>query len=244
MNQILTVPIDQSKTWNDQENLEYLNKILAKLVKDGGLIGDPANFLVDYEFHKDTGVMTALVTEECIHDPSKFGVYGVGLGLRSDLINSTQKEFSDSESDKLFSAQTIAEKLKMARMPIKTRARQLLLDFKKYFNQNKNKLKKDEESYKNFRTLFVNEMTALINAVLPQLIAGKNLGMLLGTDFIPQKLSEEARNLSLFYKRALAQEEGTGYVQRNNYEKLKSSYTLYLNDLFNHYFQLKETKFK
>lgn len=231
-NILIQFPVNNVPSMTEEKALERMNQGLQKLLEIGAIKGDSIDeILVDYILQLRAGYIIAKLVPDCILDASKLNTVG------SSLIYDASKVIEEMplvnlEEQKIFSASSINERLRIAKLNPKLRLRYLVMDHKRYFKANKKKLQKNPELMNKLKGIFLSDLNALFNEVLPYIVEGKQLNTLIGVSQVTPTLSKIARDLSLAYKRALKSERSTGQIPKMLYQRLKNSYTEFLNQLF------------
>lgn len=225
----IRIPLNISVPVTEQMAVEQMNAAINKLLKVGGLKGDPSDFILNYDVI-NTDAENCVVVEinkENLVDTAHFLTVAGGLCLKDDdYFNWEDRKV---QLPKTFSTATIQERLRVAKRDPRQRFRMVITDYKNWWKQKADKIDKDE--IQNVVNLFLADLMQMFNEVLPEIQDGKQLQTLLGTNQVSNKLNQSAKDLSIAYRRALNSEEQQGAPAKNLYIQLSEKYRIFLNQL-------------
>lgn len=235
MNEVVIVfPIINKPALTDEMIVEQLMKQMAILVEVGALKGEVDEILKDFTIRKDTGYIDAVVPADAMIWADKLNTAGAGMCPTYEVEEEYRVpdlQVVEDNGFKLFSAATINERLRIAKQNPRLRFRYTILDYKRYWKSNKSKLEKSPELATKLRNMFLVDVMGMFTEVLPMIEEGKQLATLVGTSQVSSSLNKVARELSLAYKRALKSEKNAGQLNKTVYQKLKSTYTEFMQEL-------------
>jgi hypothetical protein len=228
---LINFPIKNNPPLTDAKSVKDMMDGLEILVKIGAIRGPIDDVLVDYKICKDEGYTSAKLKPGSMVDASKLNT--VGAYSTFEFPGDMYEEYDSfvKDSSKTFSVATIQDRLKMASLDPKMRMKKIVMDYKMFYAKSKDKLEKDKTMAKNLRSLFLSDMMAQFNNVVPLIMEGQQLAPLLGLSMIDPKLNEYARVLSITYKRAMGQEQKSGSLNKGVYGPVKKAYTEFMDQL-------------
>lgn len=130
----------------------------------------------------------------------------------------------DNETIQYFS---IAQDLKDEKKPLKTRYRNLILDYSRFVQSRRTTLKSDDINILDRQ--LISKFNVLINLVDSELREGKFLSTILG--IIDSDLRKACDQFSREYRKLLLSRETLGYIPRRNQEKVDDQYKLMIAEL-------------
>jgi hypothetical protein len=207
-----------------------------ELLKERGAINpdieDLDSIIENYEFQPNTGYAIAFVREDALIDKSKLGdAQAAELSDYETFVDPSMIVNQEDELSKTFSAASIKDEMRLVKYNPKVRLRYIVLDFKRYWNANKNKLLKDPKQADYLAQMFQLRIMGLFEEVVPFIEEGKQLATLIGISQVTPKLTKVSRELSLIYRKAMKAEKTQGMIPRNYYSKLKTSYAQFMTGL-------------
>lgn len=228
-NIVLQFPISALPPLTEEKAVQEMMAGLQKLVDIGAIRDELDDILIDYEVNLDSGYTIVHLKPESLYDGSKLNTTGTSniYEVPSDLVSKVDL----SDFDKTFSAATIQERLRLAKMNPKVRLRYTIMDYRRYYNSKKAEFKKDPEKFRKLRDMFLTDLMGLFNEILPFIEEGKQLNSLIGVSQVAPKMGQVARELSLIYRRALKSEKSAGQINKGVFQKLKKAYSEFLNQL-------------
>lgn len=153
-------------------------------------------------------------------------------------INSGMKEkiFNDKkdESQKLYSASTIRERVRMAKFSPRMRMRRMIIDYKKYYELTKNKMTHDD--FVLVKGLFVSDVMNIMNLITPEVRKGKQINTLLGLSTFGKDLRIAAQKMQMPYRMALNEEVNVGAPSKKRYMDIQEAYNEFIDALLKHVF--------
>lgn len=222
----ITFPIKDADKVTEEEAVLQMIEGLKKLVELGGLKGKVDDFVQNYRIEGGSGFAVAVIDKDAVRDPSYLQTLGAGYSYPSDFDLKTVLI-----EDKNFSVSSIKERVRVGSMPIKTRFRYIILDYKRFFNQNKRKVLANRELAKTVRNLFLMDIMGIFNEVVPMLEEGKQLSQLTGLSTLTKDMMRVSKELSMAYRRAMKQLNGQGQMSKTNISILQEKYSEFMNML-------------
>lgn len=147
------------------------------------------------------------------------------------------KIFSDSK-EKTYSVTTIRERLRYAKYSMRQRFRRLLIDYKKFYEMQGNRL--SDEDFKLLRGLFISDIMNIMNTITPEVLKGKQVNTLLGLSAFGKELRIAGSALQLPYRLAMKEEERIGAPSKKRYQDIQKAYNEFVRSLLNYVFPNKE----
>lgn len=155
----------------------------------------------------------------------------------TEIVHEVQKVFSDTKSNeeqKTFSAVTIKERVRMAKLSQRQRFRRLILDYKKFYDMSKDSM--SDQEFNVVKSLFVSDIMNIMNSITPEVMAGKQINTLLGLSAFGKELRLAGQELQIPYRMAMNEEKKTGAVTKMRYQKIQEAYNKFIHALIDHVF--------
>ena len=220
----ITFPIKAADKVTEEEAVLQMIEGLKKLIELGGLKGKVDDFVQNYRIEGGSGFAVAVIDKDAVRDPSYLQTLGAGYSYPSDFDLKTVLI-----EDKNFSVASIKERVRVGSMPIKTRFRYIILDYKRFFNQNKRKVLASRDLARTVRNLFLMDIMGIFNEVVPMLEEGKQLSQLTGLSTLTKDMMRVSKELSMAYRRAMKQLNGQGQMSKTNISILQEKYSEFMN---------------
>lgn len=216
---------DVNKTDEEGAVLQMI-KGIRRLVSLGGLKGDPDEFIYNYQVDPSSGYATATIDRDALLDTSYLTSVGAGYSYDDNIPDDPVVI-----EDKGFSAASIKERVRISGMPIKQRFRYIILDYRRFYTQNRRKILSNRTQAINLRNMFLNDLMAVFNDIMPELKSGKQLIALTGLGTVSKDMATVSKDLSLAYKRSLSQLGSGGQISRVNIQNLQKYYNQFMDTL-------------
>nr|DAV98723.1 MAG TPA: hypothetical protein [Bacteriophage sp.] len=216
---------DVNKTDEEGAVLQMI-KGIRRLVSLGGLKGDPDEFIYNYQVDPSSGYATATIDRDALLDTSYLTSVGAGYSYDDNIPDDPVVI-----EDKGFSAASIKERVRISGMPIKQRFRYIILDYRRFYTQNRRKILSNRTQAINLRNMFLNDLMAVFNDIMPELKSGKQLIALTGLGTVSKDMATVSKDLSLAYKRSLSQLGSGGQISRVNIQNLQKYYNQFMDAL-------------
>lgn len=153
----------------------------------------------------------------------------------SVVDNATKTEvIADTPEQKTFSAVTIKERVRMAKLSQRQRFRRLILDYKKFYDMSKDSM--SDQEFNVVKSLFVSDIMNIMNSITPEVMAGKQINTLLGLSAFGKELRLAGQELQIPYRMAMNEEKKTGAVTKMRYQKIQEAYNKFIHALIDHVF--------
>lgn len=155
----------------------------------------------------------------------------------TEIVHEVQKVFSGTKSNeeqKTFSAVTIKERVRMAKLSQRQRFRRLILDYKKFYDMSKDSM--SDQEFNVVKSLFVSDIMNIMNSITPEVMAGKQINTLLGLSAFGKELRLAGQELQIPYRMAMNEEKKTGAVTKMRYQKIQEAYNKFIHALIDHVF--------
>jgi len=239
---IIVLPIIRKKAvLSDAEIIEQMTKDIEVLIHIGALKGTVDDIIQDFSFDKDAGYINVTTLDSNIGMTDKLTTVGAGLSPKvtyqvSEEIITDNLITVPNNGFKLFSTASIQERLRIAQRNPKMRFRYTIIDYKRFYNQKKSQLEKNPEMMKALTNMFLTDMSGMMTEILPMIEEGKQLATLVGVSQVTKGLNKVARDLSIYYRRALKAQKTAGMINKSIYQKLKDAYTEFMTELMKQVF--------
>lgn len=138
--------------------------------------------------------------------------------------------------EKTYSAMTVNERVKTAKLSPRERFRRLILDYRQAVKAQGGIEKIDEETLKTMKSLFAGDVLSIMSVVTPMVLEGKNLLTLLNAGALGVEVRKACQAMLIPYKQALQEIEKTGAISKIRYSKITSAYTEFIHSLQNYVF--------
>lgn len=227
----IVFPIMNRPSATSESIVEQMMSQMDYLVEIGALKGKVEDLIQDYDIDTSNGYINVTIPKDSMIWADKLETVGAGMApvfkVTEEWIPKENIRVTE-EGVAIFSASTINERLRLAKKDPRVRFRYLTMDYKRYWNSNKNKILNDEELLKGLRNMFLSDVMNLFTEVIPYIEEGRQLSTLIGTNQVTPALNKISRELSLAYKKALKAEGNTGMINKTLYQGLKSKYTEFM----------------
>jgi len=217
-------PIKNSTGFTEAQAIQNMVAGLNKLIEVKAIKGDLDSIVENYEIANPGGWAVAIIKKDALVDGSKLETVGANLSFPMDIV----EDIVTMPSTRQFSAATIQERLRLQGLDPKIKFRLTILDYKKFYNGNKNKLIKDPSLANRLKNLFVSDLMGIFSQILPHIEEGKQLKTLTGLSTVTQGLDREASELSKAYRRAL-QQARNGQISSSALKPLQQQYSKFMN---------------
>ena len=225
----ITIQLPIIDTCTEEVAVQEMVAGLVTLVKLGAIKGPVDDILLNYEVNLKARYTKAFLKEDALIDASKLNTIG------ASKIFEVPKEYMTpvdlSEYEKTFSTSTIQERLRIGKMDKKSYVRQLIADYKRYYDTKKNEFQKDPKKFLQFKRMFFNDLMGIINDILPDVVNGKQIGSLMGLSQISSSLLKVGMDLSLAFMQTIKQKKSSGQVNKTYLQKLEGAWNNFSNQL-------------
>lgn len=137
---------------------------------------------------------------------------------------------------KTYSAVTVKERVRMAKLSPRERFRRLILDYRQAVKAQGGIEKIDEESLKIMKSLFAGDVLNIMSVVTPMVLEGKNLLTILNAGALGVEVRKACQAMFLPYRQALQEVGKTGAISKMRYAKITTAYTDFIKALQNYVF--------
>lgn len=221
--------LNPDKPLTEESAVDQVDKAVKKLVEYGALKGDPEDFLEHYDIVIGSSNYVLIdIKKSAYLDGAPLASVGAEK-ISSQEIPSDAKQYI--EANRSFSQASIKERMRMSRMDPKMKFRYVVIDYRRYYNAEREKLMANIPEFKKLRNMFIHDLMNMITDVAPLIQEGKQLGFLLGTQQYSPKIGKVAREFSLAYRRALTSIEKLGTPQPMLYKVLDMKFREFINEM-------------
>lgn len=138
--------------------------------------------------------------------------------------------------EKTYSAMSVNERVKLAKLSPRERFRRLILDYRQALKSQGGVEKIDEETLKTMKSLFAGDVLNIMSVVTPLVLEGKNLLTLLNAGALGVEVRKACQAMFIPYRQALQEVGKTGAISKMRYQKITSAYTEFIQSLQNYVF--------
>ena len=221
--------LNADKPLTEELAVEQVDKAIKKLVEYGALKGDPEEFMENYDIVLGSSNYVLIdIKKNAYVDGAPLSSVGAEK-ISSQEIPSDAKAFI--EANKSFSQASIKERLRMSNMDPKMKFRYVVIDYRRYYSSQRDKLMKNLDEFKKLRNMFIHDLMNMITDVAPLIQEGKQLGFLLGTQQYSPEISKIAREFSIAYRKALTSIEKNGTPQPMLYKVLDMKFREFIKQI-------------
>lgn len=140
------------------------------------------------------------------------------------------------EKEKTYSAMSVNERVRMAKLSPRERFRRLILDYRQALKSQGGVNKIDEETLKTMKSLFAGDVLNIMSVVTPMVLEGKNLLTLLNAGALGVEVRKACQAMFIPYRQALQEVGKTGAISKARYSKITAAYTDFIKALQNYVF--------
>lgn len=138
---------------------------------------------------------------------------------------SQQRQFTDSEqTQKQYSALSVNERVKFAKLSPRERFRRLILDYRQALKAQGGVGKVTPETLKVMKSLFTSDVLNIMNVVTPLVLEGKNLVTVLGAGSLGIQVRKACQAMMIPYKMALIELKKQGFISKMKMKKIQDAY--------------------
>lgn len=221
--------LNADKPLTEEIAVDQVNKAIKKLVEYGAFKGDPEDFMESYDIVLGSSNYVLIdIKKSAYIDGAPLASVGAER-ISSQEIPSDAKVFI--EANKSFSQASIKERLRMSKMDPKMKFRYVVIDYRRYYSAQKDKLLENLDEFKKLRNMFIHDLMNMISDVAPLIQEGKQLGFLLGTQQYSPKIGKVAREFSLAYRKTLTSIEKDGTPRPMLYKVLDMKFREFINEM-------------
>lgn len=217
-------PIKNSTGFTEAQAIQNMVAGLNKLIEIKAIKGDLDSIVENYEIANPGGWAVAIIKKDALVDASKLETVGANLSFPMNIV----EDIITVPQTKQFSAASINERLRLQGLDPKIKFRLTVLDYKKYYTSNKNKMTKDPRLMKNLKNLFISDMMSIFTQILPFIEEGKQLQTLTGLSTVTKGMNTAAKDLSTAYRKALKQAKN-GQISSSVLRPLQEKYSNFMN---------------
>lgn len=158
------------------------------------------------------------------------------LAAKVFSANGVVEEIEDSRVQKQFSAMTVNERVKFAKLSPRERFRRLILDYRQALKTQGGIDKISPETLKVMKSLFTSDVLNIMNVVTPLVLEGKNLVTVLGAGSLGVQVRKACQAMMIPYKLALQEMKKQGFVSKMRMQKIQAAYTDFISALQDYVF--------
>lgn len=161
--------------------------------------------------------------EFCFLKGKVFSNFEPTIETQEESVNIEEKQFSVPEKK---------ERLRMAtKLPPRMRFRRLVMEYKALVKTMGGVEKMDPETVKVLRSLIATDILDIFKTITPEIIAGKQVNVLLGASTLGKNARVAAQKLQIPLKQGLIMSTKQGYISKNIYEKLQTLYSEFIQSI-------------
>lgn len=174
--------------------------------------------------------------------PRSSKINGVFTKLQAKVFSSVSGTVQELDSydyhqgTKTFSAATVNERVRFAKLSPRERFRRLIMDYRQSLKSQGGIQKISEETLRVMKSLFAGDVLEIMKTVTPLVLEGKNLMTLLNAGSLGVQVRKACQNMYLPYKQALMEVKKQGFVSKNRYAKITEAYTEFISALQDYVF--------
>ncbi len=159
------------------------------------------------------------------------------LKAKSFSIDMEAIEVLDEEpAEKSFSAATVTERVRIAKLSPRERFRRIILDYRQSLKAQGGIGKIDPETLKVMKSLFASDILDILKTLTPLVLKGKNLNSLLNAGSLGVEVRKATQALFIPYKQALMEVSRQGFVSKARYSKITAAYSDFIRALQDYVF--------
>lgn len=201
------------------------NQVRVKTFSDVSALGITAP-----KTSKINGQFTRLMAKVFSMDGVVEEIADKSYNTYSDYRSNQQKQFTNTNSNsgcqqKQYSAMTINERVKFAKLSPRERFRRLILDYRQALKAQGGVNKITPETLKVMKSLFTSDVLSIMNVVTPMVLEGKNLVTVLGAGSLGVQVRKACQAMMIPYKLALLELKKQGFVSKMKMQKIQAAYT-------------------
>ena len=140
------------------------------------------------------------------------------------------------EEEKTFSAATVNERVRFAKLSPRERFRRMILDYRQSLKSQGGIQKINPETLKVMKSLFATDVLDIMKTVTPLVLQGKNLMTLLNAGSLGVQVRKACQNMYIPYRQALMEVGKQGFVSKNRYSKITAAYAEFIRALQDYVF--------
>lgn len=188
-----------------------------------------------------------LVRVKTFSDLSQFGniaksskIDGAYTTLKAKVFSSScSVESSDNNivsipKEKTFSAATLKERVRYAKLSPRMRFRRLFIDYKQLVRQYGSKL--DPGTEKTLKSLFATDCLDIIKTISPEILQGKQINTLIGASSLGKNVRVAAQKLQIPYRMAMQEAQKNGFISKMRYVKIQDAYREFIQSMVDEVF--------
>ena len=190
-----------------------------------------------------------LVRAKAFSDPSVLGNYARSSQIDGIFTTLKAKEFSvdsvvesqdfgeykiDEPVQKQYSAATLKERLRYAKLSPRMRFRRLFMDYRQLVKQLGNKM--DPETERILKSLFATDCLDIVKTISPEVLQGKQINTLIGASSLGKNVRVAAQKLQVPYRLAMQEANKQGFVSKNRYMKIQEAYGEFIQSMVDEVF--------
>lgn len=133
--------------------------------------------------------------------------------------------------EKTFSAATIKERVRYAKMSPRQRFRYLILDYRKAIKAEGGVEKMDSTTLDTLKSLFTTDVLDIMKSITPDIIAGKQINTLIGASSLGKVVRVAAQKLQVPFRMAFQESQKQKFVSKQKYQKIQDCYMEFIHAL-------------
>lgn len=154
----------------------------------------------------------------------------------SDVDIVSEGETSAGYSQKSFTAMSVNERIRYAKLSPRERFRRLILDYRQSIKTQGGVNKIDKDTLKIMKSLFAGDVLEIMKTVTPMVLEGKNLMTLLNAGSLGVQVRKACQAMYLPYKQALMEVGKQGFVSKQRFSKITAAYSEFISSLQDYVF--------
>lgn len=218
-------------TWDDEG--ELVNSI-DKTFSESDIVYAPSDFKFDGLKVKEFSDIDSLGCGGLIRSSKINGVF-TSLKAKVFSADGMVSELPDNEKsevvEKNFSVASVKDRIIESKLGPRQKFRKIYMSYKQVIRQMGGVEKIDPETLKIMKSLFSSDVLDVMKSITPEIIAGKQINVLIGASSLGKNVRQAAQQLQMPFRQAMVESQKQGFVSKTRYQKIQDAYLSFIGAL-------------
>lgn len=223
-------------TWDDEG--ELVNSI-DKTFSESDIVYAPSDFKFDGLKVKEFSDIDSLGCGGLIRSSKINGVF-TSLKAKVFSADGMVSELPDNEKsevvEKNFSVASVKDRIIESKLGPRQKFRKIYMSYKQVIRQMGGVEKIDPETLKIMKSLFSSDILDVMKSITPEIIAGKQINVLIGASSLGKNVRQAAQQLQMPFRQAMVESQKQGFVSKTRYQKIQDAYLSFIGALIDDVF--------
>lgn len=133
--------------------------------------------------------------------------------------------------EKNFSVASVKDRIIESKLGPRQKFRKIYMSYKQVIRQMGGVEKIDPETLKIMKSLFSSDVLDVMKSITPEIIAGKQINVLIGASSLGKNVRQAAQQLQMPFRQAMVESQKQGFVSKTRYQKIQDAYLSFIGAL-------------